>query len=211
MLIKFKDLCKKYEFLPRGIIHVGAHELEELPDYTQEGVRKIIWIEGNPDIVEANKNKVDGVNQVLLQALIWEEDGLDLSFNITNNLQSSSILEMDKHTQYHPHVTVDRKITLPSITLSTLLESIEFDPELYNFMNLDIQGVELRALKGFEKYLNGIDYIYTEVNSGSVYTGNDTMDKIDEYLEKFGFIRVETEMTPFEWGDAFYMKRNSRK
>jgi FkbM family methyltransferase len=206
MLIKFKDLCKNYGFLPRGIIHVGAHELEELPDYIGEGVNKIIWIEGNPDIVEANKSKVDGIDQILLNALIWEEDGLDLSFNITNNLQSSSILKMDKHTQYHPHVTVDRTITLPSITLSSLLESIEFDPALYNFMNLDIQGVELRALKGFKKYLNGIDYIYTEVNSGSVYAGNDTIESIDEYLVNFGFVRVETILTDFEWGDAFYKK-----
>ena len=208
MLIKFKDLCKNYGFLPRGIIHVGAHELEELSDYNGEGVNKIIWIEGNPDIVETNKNKGDGIDQVLLQALIWEEDGLDLPFNITNNLQSSSILKMDKHTQYHPQVTVDRTITLSSITLSTLLESIKFDPSLYNFINLDIQGVELRALKGFEKYLSGIDYIYTEVNSGSVYAGNDTINNIDGYLEKFGFIRTETMLTDFEWGDAFYKKKS---
>jgi len=206
MLINFIDLCDKYQFAPTGIIHVGAHDLEEKEAYESKGVRKIIWVEGNPEIVEKNKGMVDGKDQVLLSALVWEEDGIQLPFNVTNNLQSSSILKMDKHLEYHPHVTVDKTIMLHSVTLSTLLESIEFDPEIYNFVNLDIQGVELRALKGFERYLSGIDYIYTEINSGSVYAGNDMLSSIDEYLSKFGFVRVETTLTEFEWGDAFYKK-----
>ena len=207
MLINFIDLCNKYQFTPRGIIHVGAHDLEEKETYESRGIRKIIWVEGNPEIVEKNKLMVDGENQVLLNGLVWEEDGIELPFNITNNLQSSSILKMDKHTGYHPHVNVERTIKLQSVTLSSLLESFGFEPEVYNFINLDIQGVELRALKGFEKYLGGIDYIYTEVNSGSVYEGNDMISSIDEYLSKFGFVRVETKLTEFEWGDAFYKKK----
>jgi FkbM family methyltransferase len=206
MLINFIDLCNKYQFTPRGIIHVGAHDLEEKETYESRGIHKIIWIEGNPEIVEKNKLMVDGENQFLLNGLVWEEDGIELPFNITNNLQSSSILKMDKHTDYHPHVNVERTIKLQTVTLSSLLESIKFEPEIYNFINLDIQGVELRALKGFEKYLVGIDYIYTEVNSGSVYEGNDMIGSIDEYLIKFGFVRIETKLTEFEWGDAFYKK-----
>jgi hypothetical protein len=30
----------------------------------------------------------------------------------------------------------------------------------YNFLNLDIQGAELKALKGMEEYLNDVDYLY---------------------------------------------------
>ena len=32
------------------------------------------------------------------------------------------------------------------------------------------------------------------------------MHEIDEYLEKFGFKRVITEITLNGWGDAFYVK-----
>ncbi len=35
----------------------------------------------------------------------------------------------------------------------------------FNFLNLDIQGAELKALKSMGDYLNNVDYIYTEVNS----------------------------------------------
>jgi hypothetical protein len=32
------------------------------------------------------------------------------------------------------------------------------------------------------------------------------MSEIDEYLKKYSFVRVKTEITHWEWGDAFYVK-----
>jgi hypothetical protein len=76
-----------------------------------------------------------------------------------------------------------------------------------NFLNLDIQGVELKALKGMEEYLNTVDYIYTEVNTDYVYVDCCLMSELDEYLGGFGFKRVETSMCGNTgWGDAFYIK-----
>ena len=77
----------------------------------------------------------------------------------------------------------------------------------FDFGNLDIQGVELQALKGFGKYFEQVKYIYTEVNTGEVYVNNDSMDQMDEFLNSYGFDRVETRITEFEWGDAFYIKK----
>jgi hypothetical protein len=89
-----------------------------------------------------------------------------------------------------------------------LVESIEgFNPDDYDFLNLDIQGVELRALKGFEKYISGIDHIYTEVNSGEVYINNDSINEMDSYLNDMGFDRGATYLTQYEWGDAIYIRR----
>ena len=31
-----------------GIVHIGAHELEELPAYLEKRIKNIIWIEANP-------------------------------------------------------------------------------------------------------------------------------------------------------------------
>ena len=79
----------------------------------------------------------------------------------------------------------------------------------FNFINLDIQGVELKALKSMEEYLNHIDYIYTEVNSDYVYENCSLVTEIDDYLNKFGFIRVETSWwSDCKWGDAFYIRSN---
>lgn len=206
MLINFKDLCNKYHFLPSGIIHVGAHNLEEKSDYEIMGVKKIVWIEGNPEVYLKNMGLVDGSDQILLNELVWELDDVDVDFKITNNLQSSSILDMSKHLLYHPDVFVEKSIKMKTKTLDKIISDIGVDPKEYNFINLDIQGVELRALKGFSNNLKFIDYIYTEVNTGEVYSNNDTIDEMDSYLSNFGFSRVETSITQYEWGDAFYIK-----
>jgi hypothetical protein len=70
----------------------------------------------------------------------------------------------------------------------------------FNFINLDIQGAELKALKSMEKYLDKVNYIYTEVNIKHLYKNCALMNEIDDYLSKFGFKRVETNMTRMGWG-----------
>jgi hypothetical protein len=71
---------------------------------------------------------------------------------------------------------------------------------------LDIQGAELLALKGFGDFLNKISKVYVEVNTNYLYKNCSLIQEIDDYLLKFKFKRVETNMTQFEWGDAFYIK-----
>lgn len=43
----------------RGIFHVGAHECEELQEYTNSGIpeENIVWVEGNDEIVEKMRGK----------------------------------------------------------------------------------------------------------------------------------------------------------
>jgi FkbM family methyltransferase len=206
MLIEFSHLCQKYKFIPKGIIHIGAHNLEEMGQYLSRGVSKIVWVEGNPDLVSRNSYRIDGVDQKLLHGLVYSEDDKEVEFNITNNLESSSILEFGKHKEYHPHVDFVETRRMTTTRVDSLLEKNGVNPEEFDFVNLDIQGVELQALKGFGKYLDNVRYIYTEVNSGEVYKNNDSIEDLDLFLSVVGFKRVETEMTPFEWGDAFYIR-----
>jgi FkbM family methyltransferase len=208
MLIRFNDICKKYGFIPKGIIHIGAHELEEMYDYRSAGVNNIIWIEGNPSLYEAGIRKTKGTEQKFFHGLIYDEDDVELDFNITNNMQSSSVLKFAKHKEYHPSVDVVDVIKMKSTRVDTLLRNNGIDEKSYDFLNLDIQGVELRAIISCGSYLDNIKYIYTEVNSGEVYESNDLIENIDSFLSDRGFTRVETAMTEFEWGDAFYIKKD---
>jgi len=206
MLIEFSHLCQKYQFTPSGIIHIGAHELEEMGQYLSRGVSKIVWVEGNPDLVDRNIHRVDSISQKLFQGLVYSEDGKEVDFHITNNLQSSSILDFGRHKEYHPHIDFVESRRMTTTRVDSLLEKNDISPEEFDFVNLDIQGVELQALKGFGKYLDNIKYIYTEINAGEVYKNNDSMEELDSFLGEYGFKRVETEITPFEWGDAFYIR-----
>jgi FkbM family methyltransferase len=126
-------------------------------------------------------------------------------FKVANNGQSSSILDFGLHSQFHPHVHYIGSFECETQLLKNILPKYNID---YNFLNFDIQGAELKALKGMEEYLYKVDYLYTEINSDQVYKGCALINELDDYLKQFGLIRVETNWTEFRWGDAFYI-RNS--
>jgi FkbM family methyltransferase len=205
MLIPYLDLVKQYNINVSGILHVGAHECEELKDYIKGGLsmNDIYWVEGQEKLVNNMKEK--GISN-LYHALI-DEDDKEVTFYISNNGQSSSILEFGTHSKHHPHVHYVSSHKQTTTRLDTWIEKHAIPIERLNFLNLDIQGVELRALKSMEKYLKHIDYIYTEVNTEEVYKGCDTIGSIDAYLKPFGFERRDYRIyRQYGWGDAFYIK-----
>lgn len=202
MLIDLNELVKKYNINFKGILHVGAHHCEEIEVYDKYLQRnKVLWVEAIPHNVEYCKNKY---NDILIEQAVVSDNIETVKFNISNNGQSSSILEFGLHKIYHSHVHYVDSFLIETKLLKDIISNYDID---FNFLNLDIQGVELRALKGMENYLNNVDYIYIEVNSENVYEGCDTVYEIDEYLKKFNFFRVETNWTDFKWGDAFYIKQ----
>jgi FkbM family methyltransferase len=203
MLISLHDLVKKYNINFRGILHVGAHECEELNDYEKYLPRnKILWVEAMPHMVSVCKQRYPNL---LIENAIVSDVVENVQFKISNNGQSSSMLDFGLHSQYHPHI---HYVTAFDGTTSLLKDILPKYDIQYNFLNFDIQGAELKALKGMEEYLHNVDYLYTEVNSDYVYKDCALVTELDEYLKEFGLVRVETNWTNFKWGDAFYIKHN---
>ena len=207
MLIPLDALISKYSIQFTGILHVGAHECEEIHEYERFISRdKILWIEAMSDKVEFCKLKFPHI--LIEEAVV--SDKVDLvTFNVSNNGQSSSILDLGTHEILHPHINYINRYQVCTKPLSDIIGKYDNDIK-FNFLNLDIQGAELRALKGMSGYLQQIDYIYTEVNSEYVYKDCALIDEIDDYLSKYGFTRVEikwfSDSVTRGWGDAFYMK-----
>jgi FkbM family methyltransferase len=204
MLISLDELIKKYNISFKGILHVGAHECEELQLYEKYIDRSnILWVDALLDKVIANKNKYENL---LIEHAVVSDKVENLKFYRSNNDQSSSIFNLGLHKQFHPEVHYVNYYNVETIMLNSILPKYNIN---YNFINLDIQGAELKALKGMESYLEKIDYIYSEVNEDYVYEGCNLITEIDDYLNKFNFKRVETAWYGnCKWGDAFYIKNN---
>ena len=195
-------MLKKYIVVFKGILHVGLHECEELKDYEQYISRdKILWVEALPTKVQLCKKLYPGV---LIENAVVSDIEEKVKFNISNNGQSSSILEFGLHTIYHPHVHYVHSFEVQTQLLKDILPKHKIE---YNFLNFDIQGAELKALKGMEEYLPKVDYLYTEVNSDYVYNDCALVGELDKYLLNFGLVRVETSWTDCKWGDAFYIRK----
>ena len=208
MLIDFKpiyDVLKSFNINITGALHIGAHECEELSFYNKLNLNNddIIWIEAiNNKVVEA-KNK--GIVNIY-NAVITDKDDQDITFNIANNIQSSSIYELGTHLTEHPHVNYIEKIQQKSITIDTFFERNNINPSKYNFWNFDIQGAELAALKGALKSIQYAEALYLEVNEKELYINCGLINDIDLFLEQYNFKRILTNMTQHGWGDALYIK-----
>ena len=190
----------------KGILHVGAHMCEERALYNSINVgdNDILWIEAIRETVTYVKTVNDNIN--IIQSVITDKDDEELSFMITNNKESSSIFNFGTHAIEHPQIFEIERRQLKSITLNTLFERNNISYDRYDFINIDIQGAELKALKGAMCILPHIKAIYAEVNEKMLYEGAGLLPELDEYLATFNFTRVIINMTQHGWGDALYIK-----
>ena len=113
-----------------GVLHIGAHECEELSLYENLGVNtdNMIWIDGNKDKVRESQNR--GIKNVYY-AVITDKDNDEVEFKITNNGQSSSILDFGSHSKHHPHVYFVETQKHKTVTIDTFYQNNNLFPLLY--------------------------------------------------------------------------------
>lgn len=204
MLIDFRTLFPKYGIKPKGVLHVGANVGEEAPVYDELGIKDVCWIEANPEIVPQLRLNVNKYDHKVIQMLVGDVHGLELNFHISNNAsQSSSILELGTHKTAHPEVNFIKDIQLKMYRLDQCSCWGEYD-----FLNIDLQGSELKALKGMGDTLDHFKWAYLEVNKEELYKGCALIGELDSFLSEKGFQRVETKWCGNTgWGDALYIRK----
>jgi len=206
-MLPLADLFRANSLMPRGVIHVGAHEGQELDDYLAMGVNTILFIEANPVVfskLQENISTCRGARAVCCAT--GNEDG-ETTLHITSMDQSSSILPLKLTLDVYPDIVETEQISVPCKKLDSLMEEENLDPADYNILNIDVQGAELLALKGASRTLRHIDAINVEVNFEELYSGCALIHEIDLFLESLHFKRGST-TCPFHpsWGDALYVK-----
>ena len=201
-----KKLLVDYNINVKGVLHIGAHNCEELPFYTETlsiTPDKCIWIDAiQPQVDKVTRRGIPNV----YQAVITDKDNDVVIFNISNNIQSSSILPLGTHKIHHDWVHYTHKLPLKTTTVDTFFKKHNLNAEKYDFWNFDIQGAELLALKGAIDSIKYAKAIYLEVNTEEVYKGCGLINEIDKFLFEYKFMRIETKMTNAGWGDALYIK-----
>jgi FkbM family methyltransferase len=211
MFFTFKDCKNKDNTNFKNILHIGAHYGEEIEEYSSCGVQSVCWFEANPKCIDELINKTKPYNHIQQSYhchVLSDIENEEIIFNVTNNGQSSSILELGTHLQYCPHIQVVERINLQTKRLDSFLHEIDFTK--FDFLTLDVQGAELKVLKGFgtifEKFSN-IKGIYTEINFEEVYIGAPHVNELDTYLQTFSFNRINSyKFDSAPWGDAFYYR-----
>ena len=201
MLIDFRQLFPKYNLSFKGVLHIGANVGEERFVYNELGIKKQIWIEGNPEIFLTLKENISYNPDAVAFNFVIGDENKDTVLHISNNgSQSSSVLNLGTHKEQHPDVHYVKDISCKMHRI----DSLEIDLTDVDLLNIDLQGFEYQALKGIGK-LDNFKAAYLEVNKANVYDKCYQVDSIDKLMESNGFRRVETKWVG-NWGDALYIR-----
>jgi FkbM family methyltransferase len=197
---------------PNGILQVGANNGQEIEYFVRHGIQYAALIEpldGPFSALQARCTNTPGY--LPIQALCGASDGNFVDFHIsTNNGESSSMLTPAKHLVDYPWVQFPTTVNLQTFTLDRIFETIrQHRPEVANAIDLlfmDVQGAELHVLKGANRVLAKIAYIYTEVGLGGGYDGAVALPDLIHFLKLYGFDIYELEVNAAGWGNAFFVQ-----
>lgn len=206
MLLSYSSLIKQYSINVTGVIHVGGHIGQEMETYKKNNVTNLIVFEPQKVPFQKLSAVVESVgfdNVTLINKALGNScESVEMTCN--DDGLCSSILNPKHVLEQYPNIVFNRKETVEMVTMDSVIP----EDHNFNFLNMDTQGYELEVLKGAQKTLEKIDCVYTEVNNTEVYENNALIEEIDQYLQKYDMIRVETDWMGGTWGDAFYIRKS---
>lgn len=183
----------------RGVIHCGSHSCPEIGCYQSLFGRNVIWIEANP---ESYRKWVKPCSDYWMQQ----------SYNCAvSNIDTVGDIFVDQSpdTGSILNNTGQKSYRIPFYKLDSLIKLHNIDMRNFNFLNMDIEGAELKALEGMKDNLRHIDYLFCEAAYTPRQPGAPTFDEQNKYIEERGFelVKKSASFDSLGWGDCFYRRK----
>lgn len=193
-----------------GVLHVGAHEGQEISTYDRLGVRHVTFVEANPDVHARLCKAMAGRDHVRCMHRAISDTHGTIRLNLASFDQSSSILPMAGHLEIYPEIVPAGSVEVPCTTIDGLIAECGGSFDMFDLLHLDIQGAEGLALRGARQALRHLDAVHVEVNFSNLYEHGAQIEEIEDLLHNAGFRRVAL-LCPFHpsWGDALYVRTNA--
>lgn len=203
----------------RGVVHVGAHQGQEVGQYLGYGFERIVLVEANPRWCEELRAKFGGDARIRVfnYAVCDREGEVDLHIHTSRSgsTEPASILAMKRFREIVATLHTAGTVRVPATTLPALFARHGLDPGDYNFLNLDIQGAELLALRGAAPLLARMDAVISEVNLLELYEGGALEEDLVGFMATQGFDRRQAVYHPLydenssfpAWGECLFLRR----
>ena len=186
---------------------MGAHKAEESIGYDEAGWGHVYWVEAQPIRASELRSQLNVTRNTVIELAAWDSEVASMTLHVTNNSESTSLLEMGTHRVHYPDISVVKEVKVKAGRLDKHLPK----GANFNFVNLDIQGAELQALKGLEEYMSQVQWIYSEINFEDLYVGGTTIYALDEFLKRAGFVMAARIRVPkVGWGDGLWIRKEVR-
>lgn len=210
MEIQIDRLRDDFQIQNGTVVHAGANLCQERDLYRAKGIKSVVWIEGIPSVAAEAKIILRAYeNQSILEAALWSESNISLSFNVTSNrAESSSLLDLKLHKAVHPSIEVQSVISVSTVTLDEINRKENGFPEEIFLLVMDLQGAEFEVLKGAGQTLKSTHAIHIEVSTIELYRDQKLFGEIHKFLTAQGFILVTHDLSGRDLsGDALYVQK----
>jgi FkbM family methyltransferase len=200
-------LCRRHGIEVKGVIHVGAHEGQEISAYDAMRAERVLFIEANPVVYARLVTAMRGrLNVTCINRAISDSSG-KVQLHLASFDQSSSLLPLARHIEVYPQIAAAGTVEVEAATLDAVVKEQGLGEGECNLLNIDVQGAEALVLRGAGSTLPYIEAINIEVNFSELYRGGAQIEDIDDLLETAGFRRVAM-LSAYHpsWGDAFYIR-----
>jgi FkbM family methyltransferase len=205
-------------FAPSGVVHVGAHEGQEVASYLRAGCARIVLVEANPEHCATLRDRFAGTPEVtVLEYAVSDASGpveLRLHASRSGDTQASSLLALKRFADVGTLRAVGT-VTVDAITLDELFARHGLDPAEHELLVIDVQGAEAHVLRGAAGTLPLLRAVLCEVELVELYDGAALEDEIVATLAAAGFARVDRlyyELTDVRgqrgvaWGDGLFVR-----
>jgi FkbM family methyltransferase len=162
--------------------------------------------------IEAYEKETSDIRLVLVDKAISDVNGFIKFYPINaertitphadGNIGASSMFLASN--QYTLEKYIQDEITVQSLTLNKWMQLNNIKE--IDIIWMDLQGAELKALKGLKPFIDKVKLIYTEVNFKTIYQGSPLFEDLDKFLNNNHFLLVG-KFNCSEWfGDALYVR-----
>lgn len=207
---------------PPAMLHIGGHHAEEAKRYAEAGFgERVVFIEAMPEAHAICAHVAASHGQACLQALLWDQDGAELSFHVTTdaagNRWSSSVFELTAaHERWAEHVRARPlvQLQLQAHRLDTLVAR---HPTLlgvkFTHLVLDVQGAELQVLRGMGELLQQLPLQTAVIESSAteLYAGQALQAEVARFMRGVGFHCIENCACEFHCDAVFVPERAPEK
>lgn len=208
MILDLNKSFTELQFVPRGVIVIGAHNGDEVGTYFSLGFKKIILIEANPGLANGLRERYGDDERITIFSTAIANFNGHATLHVTNFDQSSSLLRLARHTEIYPTIHEIDQIEVNVCTLDHLFFCNSLNPNDFNFLAIDIQGAELLALEGATIILKQVEVVCCEFNRIEMYEGCALEGDLEKHLAAKDFYPY-CSASPFHdsWGDVLFSRR----
>lgn len=203
---------------PRGVIHVGAHQGEEVESYLAWGFRKIVLIEANPELAAGLRRRFGDRPEITVHGFAAADVDGELPLHIhtsrSGSVEPASILELKDFKKYVTTLHTPRTVAVRARRLDSFIAEERIDLADYNLLTVDVQGAELQVFAGAGGVLAAMQGVLSEVNVIEMYDGGAVEPQIVEFLAGAGFRRAKATYHELynqherrsAWGEVLFLR-----